>query len=106
MQVQGQYSTGRTTNQGLAEGATNSLTLYIYNINNLATAIEEEIQRWEDQTKWVGLVAYMEVILAILLFCDNVALVAAEQEALERFFEVTTQWLQEDRSKLQPVKTR
>ena len=66
------------------EGATNSPTLYIYNIDDLVTAIGEEIQRWEDKTKRMGLVTYMDMILAILLFCDYVALVAAEQEALER----------------------
>jgi hypothetical protein len=106
MRVNGCCSKGTETTQGLTEGATTSPTLYIYNIDELSTAVYEEIESWESRAQREGLVQYSEVVLATMLFCDDVVLVAARQEAIEKMFTAARRWLKWDRSKLQPVKTK
>jgi hypothetical protein len=80
--------------------------LYIYNIDKLSTAVYEEIASWEARAQREGLVRYREVVLVIMIFCDDVVLVAARQEAIERIFKAARHWLKSDRSKLQPIKTK
>ena len=68
--------------------------------------MDKEIISWESKTQRKGLVRYSEVVLAIMLFCDNVVLVAATQETTERMFAAARRWLKHDWSKSQPVKTK
>ena len=89
------------TTQGNTEGNVLSPSMYIVQIDNLAALVKEEAEKQD----WVG-VKWQGLLVAILLFCDDIAIVSASEIGLSKTFDLVKKWLRTDRGLLAASKTK
>lgn len=100
VRVRGTLSKEKETTQGNTEGNVLSPSLYIIQIENLATAVQKEAAKNPGTgVHWHGL------LVAILLFCDDIAICSRTEDGLRILMEIVKRWLYTDRGVLAATKT-